>query len=241
MRRHRPLRIVLLVIAGVLVAAVVAFLVWANTPMRAEPDALADAASDDRVVVSDVEGSIVLTPAGAEPGVGLVFIPGARVEAEAYERVLLDTAAAGVTVVIPRPTLNLAFFDTRSLDDLTAVAPAVDEWAVGGHSLGGVRACQLADDALVLFGSYCADDLADTDVAVLSISGTADGLSTPEKIADNRAKLPADAELVELEGANHADFGDYGPQPGDGDGTLPTDAVRAAITDALVPFLQRLG
>lgn len=86
---------------------------------------------------------------------------------------------------------------------------------MGGHSLGGVRACQLAADAdaLVLFGSYCATDLSKSDLAVLSLAGSEDGLSTPEKIDDARDQLPADAEMIEIEGASHASFGDYGAQP----------------------------
>ena len=111
---------------------------------------------------------------------------------------------------------------------------------MGGHSLGGVRACQLAADAdaLVLFASYCSNDLSASDVGVLSMAGSEDGLSTPEKIADARHLLPADADLVEIDGASHASFGDYGPQSGDGTPTIPTDEMHRIVTELLVPFLQ---
>jgi len=150
--------------------------------------------------------------------------------------------------VITEPTLNLAFFDTRPLSAFTADAPDVTEWYVGGHSLGGVRACQLAGagtDAaadppvagVVLFGSYCANDLADTDLRVLSLVGERDGLSTPEKVADAAHLLPPSAETVMLPGANHAAFGDYGAQPGDNAATASDEETRDRITEAVAEFL----
>jgi pimeloyl-ACP methyl ester carboxylesterase len=142
-------------------------------------------------------------------------------------------------VVITRPWLNLAFFDPRPLDSFTSAAPDIDVWAVGGHSLGGVRACQLAADAdaLVLFGSYCATDLSDCGLAVLSIAGSEDGLSTPAKVADARGELPADAEMVEIAGASHASFGDYGPQDGDGTPTISDEEMHRSVTELLAEFL----
>ncbi|WP_144831664.1 alpha/beta hydrolase [Kocuria rhizophila] len=40
----------------------------------------------------------------------------------------------------------------------SAEAPQVNDWFVGGHSMGGVRACRLAPESegLLLLGSYCA-------------------------------------------------------------------------------------
>ena len=72
---------------------------------------------------------------------------------------------------------------------------------------------------------------------VLSVSGSDDGLSTPAKIDASRADLPADTRFVEIEGANHASFGDYGPQPGDGTASIDDERMRARLTTALDDFL----
>ena len=40
-----------------------------------------------------------------------------------------------------------------------------------------------------------------------------------------------------IDGGNHAGFGAYGPQPGDGEATIPDAEIRAQITEALGPFL----
>lgn len=229
-------------VAGVLVLVVVGFLGWANTPMMGERPAAIEAWTDSAVQIRDAGDAVVMAPTGQASGEGLVFIPGARVDPYAYLYKLSGAVAeTGLTVVITKPTLNLAFFDTRPLSTFTSLAPDVDEWAVGGHSLGGVRACQLADDPavkrLILFGSYCANDLSQSSLAVLSIGGERDGLSTPAKIEGAAHLLPSDATFVEVPGMTHAQFGDYGLQPGDGTATISDDQARDAITAALVSVL----
>ena len=239
---------------GALAIGVAAFFVWTQLVMFAEPGPLGLVAIDDAIQVSESESAIVMTPTAAASsagaGVGLVFIPGAKVDPAAYESNLAALVDHGVTVVITKPILNLAFFDQRPLSTFTAQAPGMDTWLVGGHSLGGVRACQYAGagadsdpavSGLVLFGSYCANDLSESDLAVLSISGSEDGLSTPAKIQDAAHLLPASAEFDEIDGVNHADFGDYGVQPGDGTSTVPDDNATAQIAVALLDFVDRLA
>lgn len=239
-RGRRVLVWVLASIGALIVVAVVGFLLWANIGvMAAEPDALAAVRADEDVTVTDAGGGWVLAPSSGDSDTGLVFIPGAKVDPLAYAATLVGVVEDGATVVITKPTLNLAFFDFRPLSDFTDLAPEVDDWFVGGHSLGGVRACQLAEgtDGLVLFGSYCANDLSESGLAALSISASEDGLSTPEKIDSSAQLLPADTIFVVIEGGNHAGFGAYGPQAGDGQATIPDADIRAQITEALSPFL----
>ncbi len=243
-RGRRVLRWTLWSILIVLVVGAGGIVVWSQIGvMPAEQKPLTDVRENSAITVDDTAEGIVLAPADGDSEVGLVFVPGAKVDPWAYAAVLQGVAEDGVTVVITRPWLNLAFFDLRPLDAFTAAAPEVDVWAVGGHSLGGVRACQLATDAdaLVLFGSYCANDLSGDDLAVLSLAGSEDGLSTPEKIADARGNLPADAELVEIEGAAHASFGDYGPQDGDGTPQISDDEMHRVVTERLGPFLEAVA
>ena len=238
-RRRRVRRLSVAALAlGLLGAA--GFVVWAEHPMRAEAAPLAAVRADHAVAYRD-EGDVVLAPRRPS-GTGLVLLAGARVDAPAYAAKLAGVADAGTTVVIVRPLLNFALLDPRPLSAFEAAAPHVRHWYVGGHSLGGVRACRYAaDDArvegLVLLGSYCADDLSSRRLRVLSIGGSRDGLSTPAKIAAARHLLPASARLVQLPGASHASFGDYGVQPGDGTPTASDAEVERTITAELTAFL----
>lgn len=242
--RHLRRRVsrTLLAIVGVIVLVVVAFLFYASLVLRGDREAALEAWSNPAVSIVSTDHSIVMTPTGENSGQGLVFIPGAKVDPYAYLAVMAGSVEQGLTVVITKPTLNLAFFDTRPLETFTADAPEVGTWFVGGHSLGGVRACMLAEQTagLVLFGSYCANDLADSGLDVLSIAGSKDGLSTPEKIAEAAPLLPSAATFVEIEGLNHAGFGDYGRQSGDLDATIDRPEARAAITTTLTEWLAGL-
>ena len=108
-----------------------------------------------------------------------------------------------------------------------------------------MRACQLASNAgaLVLFASYCANDLSGSALPVLSLAGSEDGLSTPQMIADARHLLPADATMIEIpcaSHASHASFGDYGPQSGDGTPTATDAEVEAVVVAEVRDLAARL-
>lgn len=238
----RRVRRILLAVLAVLVLLVVAFLFYASMVMRGERGAALEVWENPAISVTSTDHSIVMAPTGQASGSGLVFIPGAKVDPYAYMYKLSGIVeSSGATVVITKPTLNLAFFDQRPLSTFEADAPEVTRWFVGGHSLGGVRACQLVDGSdaagLILFGSYCANDLSSSGLEVLSIGGSNDGLSTPQKIRDAADLLPETTSFVEIEGLNHAGFGDYGYQSGDGEAALSSAEERTLITDQLLSLL----
>lgn len=240
---NRALRVTTWTVA-VLVVLVLVFLVWANIVMQGTRSAALQVWRDDRVAVRDAGDSVVMTPTGTANGVGIMFVPGAKVDPYAYMATFRQVVASGTTVVITKPTLHLAFFDLRPLSAFERNAPDVRTWAVGGHSLGGVRACQLADDpgvaGLLLLGSYCANDLSDSELDVLSVSGSRDGLSTPEKVDAARHELPRSATMTEVQGADHADFGAYGAQPGDLPATISRADARAQISAAVEQWVEQL-
>lgn len=231
-------------LGALLLLAVGGLVVWSQVGvMQAEAGPLAEVRSNPEVSFTDTSTAVILEPTDGPGEVGLVYIPGAKVEAAAYAATMADVVAEdGVTVVITKPWLNLAFFDLRPLSAFTGLVPDVEQWIVGGHSLGGLRACQLAGDAdaLALFASYCAGDISGSDVPVTSIAGSEDGLSTPEKIAEARPLLPEEAVMTEIEGANHAAFGAYGPQAGDNEGSITLPEMRAKLADLLAPFVAAL-
>ena len=76
---------------------------------------------------------------------------------------------------------------------------------------------------------------------MLSLAGSEDGLSTPEKIADARDLLPGTATLVEIEGASHASFGDYGPQDGDGTASISDEEMDAEVGAEVEAFVDSFG
>jgi predicted alpha/beta-hydrolase family hydrolase len=221
-------------------------------PMTAVEPALTAVRSDAAVSVTESPTRIVLTPRTTPDATAVFFQPGALVDPRAYGAVLRPVAEAGHTVVIAKPPLGIAFLDTGAFDAARADRPDVRQWVLGGHSLGGVVAAMEADSAdsdatapatgLVLFASYPAGDVSDSlSSAVLSISGSRDGLSTPEEIDASRADLPPEAQFTVVDGAVHASFGDYGAQPGDGTPTISQDDARRQVSGATVSFVEGLA
>ncbi|WP_304452272.1 alpha/beta hydrolase [Nocardiopsis sp. YSL2] len=247
--RRRVLVTVLAVAAALVVLVAAASAVWLATPYRAEADALAGARALPGVRIEAADDAVVLEPEDAASGTGVVFYPGARVEADAYAASWAPVVqAAGVTVVIPRMPLRLAVLDPDRADAAVAEhGGGVERWYLGGHSLGGAMAAAHAGDdpafplaGVVLWGAYATEGagLSDRDdLRVLSVAGSEDGLSDPATIDANRDHLPEEAAMVEIDGMNHAQFGAYGDQAGDETATIDDPAARRALAEAVTGFL----
>ncbi len=238
------------------VVAIVLGIVWLGViawlrPLGAVEPSQSAMASDARVDVEESATRIALVPQGSPTGTGVFFHPGALVDPRAYVPVLRPLAEAGHVVVISKPPLGIAFLSGDAFDGARTDYPDVSGWVLGGHSLGGVVAARDADDyddqgtapavGLMLYASFPAGDISDSlNAAVTSISGSEDGLSTPDEIEASRADLPAGSVFTVIEGASHASFGDYGPQRGDGEATISQDEARSLISEASLKFVDGL-
>jgi len=246
----RGWRLVLSILGALLIVGWLAALAWLR-PFTAVEPALAALESTATVVVTESPTQIVMQP-GLDPlDVGVLFQPGAKVDARAYAAVLRPLADAGYTVIIPKQPLGIAFLATGAFESARDAHPEIASWIVGGHSLGGTVAAMDADDhdsdatapvrGLVLYASYPASDVSGTLTAdVLSLFGTEDALATPADIEASRTSLPQEAAIIPIEGAVHAFFGDYGEQPGDGTPTVPRDVARTEISGQTLDFLTAL-
>ena len=222
---------------------VVAGLAWWAAPFAPSPPALLALHSDDRVTVTSALNRIEMSPVGGRTGLGLVFHPGARVDARAYAGILRPIAEAGHEVVIVKQPLGIAFFARGFAPSWSEEHPEIGRWAVGGHSLGGVVASENAADEnelddLVLWASFPATDISErTGLRTVSIFGTNDGLTTPEEVDASKADLPEGTSFLPVEGAIHSHFGDYGLQPGDGEPGIPRAEAQKMIIDGTLAFL----
>lgn len=243
-RWRRWLAVTVTVLAALVVLAIGA---WVLLLPDVESAPLA-AVLDDPDVSVVLDGDVTIAPATGTPTGTVVFYPGAGVPPEAYLPTWAPVVEAeGVRVIIPAMPLRLAVLDS---DAAVAVRVAAGDgdgpWWLGGHSLGGAMAASFLAgtdvgewDGLVLWGAYPAGDgLADRDdLAVVSVSGARDGLTTPDEVEASRDDLPSDAVFTELEGVNHAQFGAYGDQRGDGEATVDDETARRLIAQATVSGL----
>ena len=247
-RRRIILAVPLLVLAFLLVVT----LAYAR-PFVATPVATAALRSEQDVRISDRFVWYELIPVKQDPAgddikptTGLLFVPGARIDSRAYAHVLRPLAEAGYLVAVLKEPFGFSLLDADQGKKVLDVHPEITYWAVGGHSLGGTTAASLADqdervNGLVLFASYPADNLDRTDLKAVSISGVADGFTTPADIEASKGKLPPDTSYVVINGAVHSSFGDYGEQSGDGIASVDRAAAQNEITAAALALLASLA
>lgn len=243
MNRRRIGR-VLAVLGLIIIIAVSGFVIWAENGYGPDTRALA-ALEESPGIQIERNRWLDIRPTSVEPTIGIIFYPGGRVEPEAYTPLLSEIARAGYQVVnVPMP-LNLAIFGGDRADEVRAAFPGIEHWIMAGHSLGGVMAASYAYEnqdvveGLILYGSLPAGDaLAGTNLPVLSVYGSEEGSAS--QIAASTALLPDNARFVRLEGGNHAQFGDYGPQAGDGEAAIGVEVQQALTLDATLTFLTSI-
>ncbi|MBO5360624.1 MAG: alpha/beta hydrolase [Clostridia bacterium] len=188
------------------------------------------------------DNTIVFAPEGATKG--LIFYPGGKVEYTAYIPLMQACAEKGILCVLVEMPFNLAVLDVNAADGIQNEYPEIEEWYIGGHSLGGsMAASYLADNAedyegLILLGSYSTADLSDTDLAVLSVFGSEDKVMNREKYQDNKSNLPSDFYEYIIDGGCHAYFGMYGAQNGDGMPTVTNEEQIHITVEKIVEIME---
>ena len=149
-------------------------------------------------------------------------------------------AQSGVVVIVAKTPLNMPQLDTRTMADFAKLAPQVTDWYVAGHGEGGKKACEQAKSTqykgLILLGSYCTVTVHD-GVKALDIQGSNDTVVHKADIDYNATNLAYNSINETINGLNHAGFGNYGQQDGDGKLDLPDTDVRTRLTNLIATFM----
>ena len=243
MKIKKLLKIFILILASTIILGFLGLLVWSKTgTYPAREDALSALKSTDSVTVRQ-DKYIVFIPT-VETETGLIFYPGGLVEPAAYAPILQKIAEKGVFVVIAPMPVNLAIFNTDAANSIIEEYPNISRWILAGHSLGGAAAAIFAEnnpakiDAIAFWDSYPPNsaDLSDNKLSVLSIFGTTNDFPNTENFNDKRILLPKDAIYAAIEGASHAQFGDYGPQKGDVTATISMAEQHEKVENIMLDF-----
>lgn len=226
-----------LVTCGILLLLVAAgCLFYINDYYPAAQDAQEALKPDGQVQVTKIASGWYFD--GPSKDTALVFYPGGKVEETAYAPLLRRLAEEGVDSFLLKMPARLAIFGVDKAEQVLEAYP-YEDWYVGGHSLGGVAAAMFAADhgealeGVILCASYPTKEL-DADLTEVLLYGSEDQVLDKEKLAEARQYAPPRTLEYEIPGGNHAGFGDYGPQKGDGEASLSKEEQQKLAAEYIV-------
>lgn len=210
----------------IMIFSLLALFCFSSCSYQSDQDLLKD--YDSSVMEMYNEGTtVVVRPKIVESDEGLIFYPGALVSYESYLPLLLKCANPNcgkdrnITCFLVQMPEDMAMYNVNAADMFIGNHPEIKKWYIAGHSLGGAMASNYAAsnssklEGLILLAAYSTADLKNTNLKVLSIYGSEDGVLNRENYKKYKPNLPEDFEEVVIDGANHAGFGSYGEQKGD--------------------------
>ena len=222
--------------AGLLALVILApagfwFYVQAQTyPAEAE---LAEAIqANDALMIIEERNHYILAPHTIDyDKIPIIYYPGGLVAPEAYLYKMGKVAVClETTIYLIKAPFNVAIFDVNAAGRIIDRYALGEAW-VGGHSLGGISAGRFVAGkgekvfGLFLFGSYCDQDINDYAGHVVSVMGLQDQIINWNNYEQAKTNIPPTAVIMEIEGLNHSDFGNYELQKDDGISALNNKEV----------------
>ncbi len=267
--RRRSIAIALVSILALIAIVVTGFVIWASRPLGPGERALEALQDGPELAVQRTDDSWLLFgqvareyagsdvsnggSASARDRTGIVFYPGGLVDHRSYAAFARALATEGYSVVVVPAPLNLMVFAPDRAGDVMNRFSSIDHWVIAGHSLGAAMATnfvrrnpQLSRSgqlrAMVLLAGYPAEswDLSSDPVSVLSISAEYDEVFNRESFAETVGLLPPETVFFTIAGGNHAGFGDYGLQRGDGISLITPAEQQRVTVERIVGFLDRV-
>lgn len=233
------------ILAGILAAVVIVsgagIFVFVSNAYQPDETALEAMKGSETVqVTADSTGWFFDGPGSTD---AFIFYPGANVSPQAYAPLLLSLSEKGLDCFLVKMPLNMAFLGVNKAQSIID-ANTYACWYIGGHSLGGAMAANFCAshieelDGLILLAAYPTAKLEKEDFFVLSIYGSKDGVLNLEKVEETLEYMPTHYTIMEIDGGNHAQFGDYGFQKKDQKASLSAQKQQALTVDAIVKTIN---
>lgn len=232
MKKSIKVLIIVMAFIGILFTG---FLIYTSDYYRADTSGIEEIKASTAVrVISDDNLTFFYPEEDNDINTAFIFYPGGKVEHTSYVPLLIKLAEKGVTGILVKMPFNLAVFNINAADKVFKELPEIKNWYIGGHSLGGAMAGSYASknseslEGLILLAAYPTDEISKP---VLAIYGSNDGVLDINKLRNVK-------DIVKLEGGNHAYFGNYGEQNGDGVATITREEQQEATVEAIINFIE---
>lgn len=192
--------------------------------------------------IPKIENQTYIVYGDTTQGTGLIFYQGGKVEEEAYEPILCEIVKEGGCAILAKMPMNLAVFKMDAAEEIIEDFPEITNWYIGGHSLGGAMAANYAADhaeklkGLILLAAYPTKEIPQS-LPVLSVYGSEDGVLNLEKYEEAKKLMPQRNEVL-ISGGNHAQFGNYGEQKGDGTASISPYEQWQIVAEQVKLFLR---
>ena len=217
---------------------------YVNDYYRADSGAISAFSSSGKLERENLsDETIVFKPENIKAG--FIFYPGGKVEYTSYIPLMDALARKGVMCVLLKMPFNLAVLDVDGAEGIQEMYPEIENWYIGGHSLGGSMAASYLSEniseykGLILLGSYSTADLSKEDIKVLSVFGSEDKVMNKEKYDEYKINLPKDFSEEIIDGGCHAYFGMYGEQEGDGVATITNEEQIQKTAEIINIFIKK--
>ncbi|MBO0439060.1 alpha/beta hydrolase [Candidatus Enterococcus ikei] len=179
----------------------------------------------------------------------LIFYQGALVENASYSVWAEKVSQAGFSVYLVHEPLNLAVLGQNKAEKIIQ-ANHLNNYVIGGHSLGGVMASRFAAEqkkqselkGVFFLASYPDEkgSLAQFNGQVLSLTGSEDGVLNWSAYDKAEEYLPKQTVYHEIKGGNHAGFGSYGEQKGDKPAAINNQEQQEEVAKQLIEWLNTI-
>lgn len=231
-KTKKRIKLVIAIFLAVVLISVGSFLIYASYFYEAE-DIAVELMEDDKDI--KVVDNLTLVKAEEPANTAMIFYPGAKVESIAYLPMLEKLKENGITSIIVEIPFNMAIFDSDAADDVFELFPEVENWYIGGHSMGGAMASSYASEnkekveGLILLGAYVYGEY--PPEKALTIYGSFN--------SDLEKNIDYTENIIIIEGGNHAQFGNYGEQKGDPAATISSEKQQDIAVQAILKFIEK--
>ncbi|HZK85039.1 MAG TPA: alpha/beta hydrolase [Desulfosporosinus sp.] len=228
------LKVTLISLTTIITFLLVGFYIYASDYSRADYNALKAFSTGSKLVQNAEDMIVFRSPTENLKDTAVIFYPGGKVQYSAYAPLLTQLSNEGITCVLLKMPLNLAVFDVNAADKVYSKMPEIKNWYLAGHSLGGAMASSYMGGnsakvkGLILLGAYPVNA---SEVPTLAIYGS-------EDIALDKTKLETTTNKLEIIGGNHAYFGNYGEQKGDGQASITREEQQKIAVKEIVKFIK---